>query len=262
MSKNRHIPSPLRGAGLLTAALGTAGLLTLGLPGLASAHVTANVYGEQPAKGGYGAIVLRVPNEEPDAGTTKVEVTIPPEYALSSVRTKPVPGWTAEVTKTQLPEPVRNGRDAEVSEVATSITWTAQGENKIAAGTTEYQEFAFTAGPLPTTVNTLVLPAAQTYEGGKVVNWEDPPPAEGGEEPEHPAPTVALAEADQDGHGHGGATEQDGEDTEHAAASADDDTARWLGGAGLAVGALGLGVGAGALLRSRKTTASTPKVEQ
>jgi uncharacterized protein YcnI len=245
MSKNRHI----------LAALGAAGLLTLGLPGLASAHVTANVYGEQPAKGGYGAIVLRVPNEEPDAGTTKVEVTIPTEYALSSVRTKPVPGWTAEVTKTQLPEPVRNGRDAEVSEVATSITWTAQGENKIAAGTTEYQEFAFSAGPLPTTVDTLVLPAAQTYEGGKVVNWEDPPPAEGAEEPEHPAPTVALAEADEDGHGHGG-EESEGADT---AMSADDDTARWLGGAGLAVGALGLGVGAGALLRSRR---NAPKGEQ
>lgn len=258
MSKNRHTPvRPLSRAGLLTAALGTAGLLTLGLPGLASAHVTANVYGEQPAKGGYGAIVLRVPNEEPDAGTTKVSVTIPAEYALGSVRTKPVPGWTAEVTKTQLPEPVRNGRDAEVSEVATSITWTAQGENKIAAGTTEYQEFAFSAGPLPNTVDTLVLPTAQTYAGGKVVNWEDPPPAEGAEEPEHPAPTVALAEAGKDGHGHGG----ESEDGDHgaAAASAGDDTARWLGGTGLAVGALGLGVGAGALLRSRR---NAPKGEQ
>jgi uncharacterized protein YcnI len=261
MSTHRHghIRS-FRGVGLLSAALGTAGLLTLGLPGLASAHVTANVYGEQPAKGGYGAIVLRVPNEEPEAGTTKVQVSLPAEYTLSSVRTKPVPGWTSKVTRTTLPEPVRNGKDTEVSEVATSITWTAQGENKIAAGTSEYQEFAFTAGPLPTTVNTLVLPTAQTYEGGKVVDWEDPP-AEGAEEPEHPAPTVALAEAAQGGHASGTKTERG--DAGHAAvetAATDDDTARWLGGAGLAVGALGLGVGAGALLRSRKT--ATPKDEQ
>jgi uncharacterized protein YcnI len=257
MSTHRHVRS-LRGAGLLSAALGTAGLLTLGLPGIASAHVTANVYGEQPAKGGYGAIVLRVPNEEPEAGTTKVQVSLPPEYALSSVRTKPVPGWTSKVTKTTLPEPVRNGKDTEVSEVATSITWTAEGENEIAAGTSEYQEFAFTAGPLPTTVNTLVLPTAQTYAGGKVVNWEDPP-AEG-EEPEHPAPTVALAEAEQGGHGSG--TKTGSGDADHAAdeTATGDDTARWLGGAGLAVGALGLGVGAGALLRSRKT--ATPKDEQ
>lgn len=262
MSTNRH--GNVRFARLFAAALGTAGLLTLGLPGIASAHVTANVYGEQPAKGGYGAIVLRVPNEEPEAGTTKVQVSLAPEYALSSVRTTPVPGWTSKVTRTTLPEPVRNGKGAEVSEVATSITWTAQGDNQIAAGTTEYQEFAFTAGPLPTTVNTLVLPTTQTYDDGTVANWEDPP-VEGGEEPEHPAPTVALAEAEQGGHGSG--TKTEGDDDEHEAGATDtdddaeDDTARWLGGAGLAVGALGFGVGAGALLRSRKTT-TTPKDDQ
>jgi len=34
--------------------------------------------------------------------------------------------------------------------------------------------------------------------------------------------------------------------------SSDDTTARWLGGAGLLVGALGLGVGGGAVLRTRR----------
>ncbi len=36
-------------------------------------------------------------------------------------------------------------------------------------------------------------------------------------------------------------------------AGAGDDTARWLGGAGLLVGALGLGVGGGALVSTRRT---------
>jgi hypothetical protein len=41
-----------------------------------------------------------------------------------------------------------------------------------------------------------------------------------------------------------------------AAAPTSDNTARWLGGAGLVVGALGLGVGVGAVLRSRRAGSS------
>jgi len=47
-----------------------------------------------------------------------------------------------------------------------------------------------------------------------------------------------------------------GEHTEAAAATSDN-TARWLGGAGLLVGAVGLGVGAGATIRARKATAKS-----
>ncbi|PRX47820.1 uncharacterized protein YcnI [Prauserella shujinwangii] len=230
MSTNRYL---LRAA-VLTGAAGLTGLLAAGT---ASAHVTANVYGETPEQGGYGAIVLRVPNEEQDAGTTKLEVTIPAQYEISSARTKPVPGWTAEVTK---------------QDVVTKITWTARPGNEIAAGSTSYEEFPFTLGKLPENVDTLVLPAAQTYSSGKVVRW-DQPPTDGGEEPEHPAPVVELAAA-SGGHGAHSTTA----DTENTAAGgteeagASDDTARWLGGAGLVVGALGLGVGAGSLLKSRK----------
>lgn len=239
----------LRRSAVLVATIGATALLTAGI---AAAHVTANVYGEQPEKGGYGAIVLRVPNEEDTVGTTKVEVTLATEYAISSARTRPVPGWTAEVTKTTLPDPVENGTGTEVTDVVSRITWTAQPGHEIPAGTTSYEEFPFTAGPLPSTVDTLVLPAAQTYSDGTVVNW-DAPPAEGGEEPEHPAPVVELSETSGDGHG-GGQTA-----TPDAAAASDngndngsDNTARWLGGAGLAIGALGAGAGVGAVLRARK----------
>ncbi|WP_199430705.1 YcnI family copper-binding membrane protein [Qaidamihabitans albus] len=233
MSTNRYF---LR-AVVLTGAAGLTGLLAAGA---ASAHVTANVYGDQPEQGGYGAIVLRVPNEEEKVGTTKLEVTIPEEYAISSARTKPVPGWTAEVIKT---------------DVVSKITWTAQEGNQIAAGSTSYEEFPFTLGKLPENVDTLVLAAAQTYSDGKVVNW-DAPPAENGEEPEHPAPVVELAEASGEGHS-GGAHEAETEAAGGAeAAPASDDTARWLGGAGLVVGALGLGVGAGATVRARKRTSA------
>jgi hypothetical protein len=106
-------------------------------------------------------------------------------------------------------------------------------------------DFPLSLGPFPADVDVLQMPAAQTYDNGKVVNWADPPNADGSE-PEHPAPSVTLAAATGDHHG-GMAT----------AAAADppaseDTTARWLGGAGLLVGALGLGVGGGAVLRTRR----------
>jgi uncharacterized protein YcnI len=90
-------------ATVLAATFGAAGLLGAGI---ASAHVTANIYGSEPTKGGSGAIVLRVPNEEADTGTVKVEIDFKPEYGVSSVRYKPVPGWTGQVVKTPQPAPV------------------------------------------------------------------------------------------------------------------------------------------------------------
>lgn len=247
MSTNRLVAR----AGALTA---TAALAALLAAGTASAHVTANVYGKPAEQGGYTAIVFRVPNEEPAAGTVKIEVSIDPQYAFASVRTRPVAGWKASIGKTKLDQPVKTPHGAEIEEVVTKVTWTAQGGHQIAPGTTEFEEFALSAGPLPTTVEQLVLPTAQFYRGGKVVRWDAPPPAEGAEgaeEPEHPAPVVPLAPSDGHDATTGPAVHTD--PAEAAAETGVDTTARWMGGAGLLLGALGLGLGAGATVRSRKT---------
>ncbi|GAA5158271.1 MULTISPECIES: YcnI family copper-binding membrane protein [Amycolatopsis] len=235
-------------ATVLATAFGAAGLLGAGI---ASAHVTANIYGAEPQKGGSGAIVFRVPNEEADAGTTKVEIDIKPEYGISSVRYKPVPGWTAEVVKTTLPTPVKDGKNLDVTEPVTKVVFTAQPGSGIAKGESQFQEFEITAYSLPSNVDELVLPAIQTYDNGQVVNW-DQVEAPGGEEPEHPAPTVHLAAASS-GDGHDAHTASTSTTGEAASTTSADTTARWLGGAGLVVGALGLGAGAGAVLRSRRT---------
>ena len=241
-------------AGFLVATVGVAGLLGTGI---ASAHVTANVYGPQPTKGGYAAIVFRVPSEEKDpVTTTKVAVDFKADYGIGSVRTKPVPGWTAQVTKSKLPAPITKDNGTQITEAVTAVTWTAQPGSELKA--TDYQEFSVSFGPLPTNVDQVEFPAHQTYSDGKVVDWNQATPANG-EEPEHPTPAVKLAakaagDGDHAAMAPGTATTT-GEHTEAAAAS--DNTARWLGGAGLLVGAIGLGVGAGATIRARKATAKS-----
>lgn len=236
-----------------TVLMGALGLAALCDTGVASAHVTANVYGTQPQKGGSGSIVLRVPNEESDAGTVKVEVDFKPEYAISSVRYRPVPGWTAEVTRTALPAPVKNGKNLDVTQVVTKVVWTAQPGGGIARGADEFQEFGITASTLPSTVDSLVLPATQTYDNNKVVRWNEVA-TPGGQEPEHPAPTVRLVSAPAGGDH---AMTMNAQDTSAPpAGNTSDSTARWLGGAGLAAGALGVGFGLGAMVRSRKETKS------
>ena len=179
-----------------------AGVATLFSGGLASAHVTAKVLGETAQQGGYTKITFRVPSEEPAAGTVKLEVKFPADAPIASARTKPMPGWTAQVNRVTLPKPVKV-HGAEVKEGIGSVVWTAQPGTRINPG--EFQEFELSVGPLPE-IDELVMPAIQTYDDGTVVAW-DQPTKEGEEEPEHPAPVIELAPESGEGHGHGGAAD-------------------------------------------------------
>ncbi|PWK90744.1 uncharacterized protein YcnI [Lentzea atacamensis] len=230
------------------AVLGVAGLAVLGTPTIASAHVSA-----QPSEftqGGRATFAFRVPNERDNAGTIKLEITLPQDTPLTSVRTKPLAGWKSEVVKGKLDKPVTAG-GKEITEAYKTITWTAEPGVKI--GINEYQEFFVSLGTLPEK-DKLELPAKQTYENGEVVDWAQSTGADG-KEPEHPAPALKLApkKAGEDGHGgHGTTPAANSSADTHEASVGSDKTARYLGGASLAVGALGLGFGVGAILRSRR----------
>jgi uncharacterized protein YcnI len=238
----------------------TAGTLVIASGAVASAHVTANVT-EPAKKGGYSKITLRVPNEDATQGTIKLTLTFPASPPITGARPKPVAGWTNAVTKVTLDPPVKVGKTNATERIDT-ITWTAQAGTRINPG--EFQEFDISVGPLPD-ADQLVIPATQTYDGAKGdVKWDQVATA-GAAEPEHPAPTVKLvaAGAGEDDHGNMGsaADVKPAADSHEAAAPAAgmDNTARWLGGIGLVLGALGLGLGIGATLRSRKKT--TPSAE-
>jgi uncharacterized protein YcnI len=215
----------------------------------AFAHVTAQP--GEAAQGGYTVVTFRVPDESDTAGTIKLEVRLPADHPITSVRTTPVPGWTATVAKATLNPPAQVNGNA-VAEAVSTVTWTAASGTRIGPG--EYLDFPLSLGPLPTGVDQLALPTTQTYDDGQVVAWDQP--STDGAEPERPAPVVRLTPATGTDAmaGHDEAAGPTAAAAPPAAAgSRADDTARWLGGAGLLVGALGLGLGVGAVLRTRRS---------
>lgn len=234
----------VRGGGTLTAA----GLIAVSGATPALAHVHAE--SADAVQGDYGKITFKVPNERDDSGTVKVEVSFPAEAPVGGAKTEPVPGWKAEVSTKKLAKPIQQGEN-QISEQVTKVTWTAQPGNRINPG--EFVEFDINAGPLPTDTDNLVLPATQTYDNGEVVRWNQEA-KEGQPEPEQPAPSIELASSESAAHGGAepASTSASGGEQQQEAGGGTDTTARWLGGAGLAVGALGLGVGAGAVLRARR----------
>jgi uncharacterized protein YcnI len=223
------------------------GLLALAAgAGSASAHVTANP--GQAQKSGFAKIAFRVPNESSTgASTNKLEVDLPAAYPVASVSTKPMPGWVAQVTKVKLDKPIKMD-NADITEAVSTVTWTAT-DPAAGIGPGQFNEFEVSMGPLPDNTEALIIPAIQSYTDNTVVKWDMPPAASGAPEPAHPAPVVNLVSATATA---GNASDQHGGTAMGTSTSPQDDTARWLGGAGLLVGALGLGVAAGTALRARR----------
>jgi periplasmic copper chaperone A len=207
-------------------------IVALALP--ASAHVTVNPNTAEP--GGYGAFDVRVPNEEAGADATKVQLYLPTDHPIASVSVQSTPGWTIDVTKGKLPQPIKTD-DGEVTEAVTQITWSG---GKITPG--QFQQFGISLGPLPTGTPKLYFKALQTYtdKSGKtsVVRWIDMP--NGGAEPDHPAPSITLTKA-----------------AAPAAKTSDGSgTATTLGVIGLVAGLLGLAAGIAAFIRSGRSTSA------
>ena len=189
-------------------AVGAGLLLALGAPLAASAHVSLD---ENTAEAGsYTVITFKVPNESETAGTNSVSASIPASEGLG-VRFVPVAGWTTEVVE---------GADA------TTVTWTATAGNEIPTGA--LQVFSLSLGAIPDT-GSIVIPVAQGYTDGSVVDWADTE-----EDAENPAPVLYVNDAPAEDH-HAEPAEE-----APAAVVTDDVLARILGIGGLVVGAVGV----------------------
>jgi uncharacterized protein YcnI len=173
------------------AALVVGVLALLALP--AGAHVS--IKPSSAPKGGFEVLSFNVPNEQDDANTVKVEVQFPTKFPIASVRTQPMPGWTAAVERSTLAKPMKTD-DGEITEAVTKVTWTASAGG-LQPG--EFDLFTISAGPLPTKTNKLTFKAIQTYSNGDVVSWIQQT-VKGAPEPEHPAPTLTLTSAGDDHH--------------------------------------------------------------
>ncbi|ANW19320.1 YcnI family copper-binding membrane protein [Streptomyces clavuligerus] len=232
--------------------------------GPAFAHVSVQPQGEA-ARGGYATVNFKVPNERDDASTVKLEVNLPTDQPMASVLPQPVPGWKVSVTTAKLDKPLTvHGK--QITEAVSRITWTADG-SKIGPG--QFQQFPVSLGQLPEDSGRVVFKALQTYDNNEVVRWIEVP-AEGGEEPQSPAPVLELTAAGADHHASGGqqkaqkgATDgkgtkeekggahggHDGASGTTSSAGSDqgddgsDPTARVLGVVGILVGAAGVAFG-------------------
>lgn len=215
-------------------ALVVGALVLLSTP--ASAHV--GIDPEEAPKGGFATVSFNVPNERDDAGTTQLEIEFPADHPIPFVSVKPKPGWTVNVEKTPLAEPVE-GEGEEITEAVSRITWTG---GRIGPG--EFDEFDVSMGPLPDDADELVFKVLQTYEDGEVVRWiEETPP--GGEEPEFPAPVLKLT-------GEGGEEEEEAADVDVGGDDGEDDDSNTLAVVALVVGALGLAAGVGGIVLARR----------
>lgn len=206
-------------------------VIALAAPLAASAHVGIDPNQSDP--GTYPLITFKVPTESATATTTKIELTLPQDTPFGFVSYTPVEGWTTELVKETLPEPVVTD-DGEVTEAVTKVIWTAQPGSELTEE--QYGLFPLVLGPVPDT-GSVVLAVDQTYSDGTVVSW-----SETGADAEFPAPVLYVNDVpESDHHAGGGADDEHAEivvDGDTAAAASGDTLARVLGIGGLVLGAV------------------------
>nr|WP_306902936.1 YcnI family protein [Arthrobacter pascens] len=211
----------------------------------ASAHVKVDP--DSTGANGYSHLTFNVPNESPTAKTSKLEVKLPTNTPFTSVSVKPVEGWTAQVITSDLPKPVTVSGTT-VTKAPTSVIWTADSTHQI--GQNEYQSFSLSVGKLPQAGTTVILPAAQTYTDGTVVNWDEKT-VDGQPEPKHPAPAFTTT-ADGGDAAAAAASPAAASPVSQTSSDSNDGTSVWgvvLGAAGFVLGAAALGV----VLAGRRT---------
>jgi uncharacterized protein YcnI len=141
---------------------------------LVAAATPAAAHNEwEPATAAPGSVVdltLFVAGEQPDAGTTTVELFFPAPITVAALPA--VPGWTATLMDGQLGGPTGG------------VTW--------AGGPTPGDlELPIRLGPLPGEPGRLQFKTVQTYDNGEVDRWIDEWP-EGAPEPPAPGPVLDL----------------------------------------------------------------------
>jgi uncharacterized protein len=229
--------------------LAAAAATAAGLVGLLATPAWAHVSASSPdaQQGGEANITFQMPDESDSANSVKLQVALPTDTPFASVDVLPQPGWNYQLATTKLAQPITTDDGDQVTDAVSSITWTATNGG-IKPG--EFGQFTVSVGPLPKT-NSLVFKAIQTYSDGTVVRWIDLPTGNG-QEPEHPAPTIALTAASAQG-GDNAATPNA---SSAPASTQKSNSSNALAIVALVLGALGLLTGLAALALARRLRSS------
>ena len=162
------------------------GAVVVALAVPASAHVT--VQPNEAIAESFSKFVVRVPNEQDDASTVKIQVELPP---LAFTRFQDVAGWERKVKTVKFDEPLE-AFGSEITEGVGTVTWSG---GEIEPG--EFAEFPFSAA-MPAGEEALKFPAIQTYDNGDVVEWTGP---EDADEPAGVVSTVEFGDIAEEGAG-------------------------------------------------------------
>jgi uncharacterized protein len=221
------------------------GAMVCALAAPAAAHVTVDP--PSAPKGATVRLSFLVPNEEPKATVTKLQILFPtpPETPIPGVAVGQKPGWTSKVTKKHLAKAIVSP-DGTITDVVSEIDWVASTPTA-AVKPGEFGEFTIDADGLPADESAVVFKAIQTYSNGAVTRWIDPV-TPNGPEAVHPTPILELT-------GPAGATTPTTSSpgaTPIVSTTTKDNSARALGIIGIAVGAVALLFATGALMRRRR----------
>lgn len=247
--------SARRTAARLGAIAGTTGLLTLGLAGAASAHVT--VTPSTTSAGAYSVLLFSVGHGCEGSPTTKITIKVP--EGINSVT--PTRNDFYDVTKelVALDPPVTDAHGNELTERVDTVTYTAR--TPLPDG---YRDTFEVQAQIPEDAEgtTLTFPTVQTCEQGETAWTQTPAAGQTEDDLESPAPAFEVTAAGEGGHHDGEEAEESAADpvaaeaeptATQAAAVVSDDDGNGLAIAGLATGVIGILVGGAALARSRRT---------
>ncbi|PPF18521.1 YcnI family protein [Rathayibacter sp. AY1A7] len=241
----------LVGSGALVAAGSIA--LAVAAPTAASAHVTAAA--SSTAAGSYTVVTFSLAHGCEGSPTTGLTITMPD--GINSVSPTINPNWDVVKNEVAIADPVTDSHGNTATKRVSDVVYTAK--TPLADG---YRDTVALQLQLPedATGSTLEFPVLQTCETGSTA-W-DQPTVDGQDEPELPAPTVAVTAAEaRSGHEAGHDDDGDGDDAVATTASAttatsgDDVLARILGVGGLVVGAVGVAVGLASRRRGPRASA-------
>lgn len=248
--------------GAAGAAAAFAGLL---VAAPASAHVSPDV--REVAAGSYNDVQFGVGHGCEDSPTTSIEMQVPEQ--LNSVTPFVTPGWDISVETETLDEPIADSHGNEVTERDNVVTWTAQEGEALPDGQKIQFGLSFQA-PGDAEGETMFFPTVQVCEEGTndwIAQWDGT-----GDEPDYPAPAVAVIAGSGDGHG--SADDNAANEDDHADADAegdsdesadaagdgaatevadDDDSSNALAVAALVIGLGGVALGGAAFARSGKS---------